>query len=245
MINSIVRYFCRMKKGIYKLVSPSGKVYIGQSVDITERKSSYRRLYCKGQPVIYKSLKKYGFENHEFEIICSLPKDVTQEVLNRIECAFIEAYKAAGFKMLNMREGGSYGAHSEETRRKLSEIGKGKRVSEETRQKMSAIHKGKKFSEETRQKLSEANKGKKVSEESKRKMSEKAKRPRTEKFLQANREHLKRIHKIPWTEERKRAHREGLLKYHEQKKPRTEAQIAASKETLRKMHERKLLKQAA
>lgn len=60
--------------GIYKITSPSGKVYIGQSIDITYRKYRYKHLKCKFQPKIYNSLLKYGFENHQFEIIeeCSL-----------------------------------------------------------------------------------------------------------------------------------------------------------------------------
>jgi hypothetical protein len=67
---------------------------------------------------------------------------------------------------------------SEETRRKLSEVQKGKILSEETRRKLSEVHKGKTPSEETRRKMSEAHKGntyclgKNHSEETKKKMSE-------------------------------------------------------------------------
>jgi len=55
--------------GIYKITSPSGRIYIGQSVDIDTRWIYYRNLTCKSQPKIYNSLKKYGAENHIFEII--------------------------------------------------------------------------------------------------------------------------------------------------------------------------------
>ena len=50
--------------------------------------------------------------------------------------------------------------HSQEQRRKISEVHKGKHHSLETRQKMSVSRKGKHFSKETRQKLSDAQKGK-------------------------------------------------------------------------------------
>jgi len=60
--------------------------------------------------------------------------------------------------------------HSEETRKKLSEVNKGKKHSEESKKKMSEVQKGKKVSEETRKRMSEANKGRKHSEESKKKM---------------------------------------------------------------------------
>jgi group I intron endonuclease len=60
--------------GIYKITSPSGRVYIGQSVNIENRFSHYKRLDCKGQVKLFKSLKKHGCEAHIFEVIeeCSV-----------------------------------------------------------------------------------------------------------------------------------------------------------------------------
>ena len=49
--------------GIYKITSPSGKIYIGQSKDIEKRFKAYKNLKCKGQPYIYRSLLKYGSGN--------------------------------------------------------------------------------------------------------------------------------------------------------------------------------------
>jgi len=68
--------------GIYKIISPSNKIYIGQSINIEKRFKQYKRLDCKKQPKIYNSLKKYGPENHIFEIIgeyelCELDKNET------------------------------------------------------------------------------------------------------------------------------------------------------------------------
>lgn len=69
--------------------------------------------------------------------------------------------------------------HSEETKRKLSEINKGKSSpmkgkhhSEESKLKISITRKGKPLSEEHRKKLSEAGKGRYYSEETRQKMSE-------------------------------------------------------------------------
>ena len=53
---------------------------------------------------------------------------------------------------------------------------KGKKHSEETKKKLSEIHKGKVFSEETRRRMSESAKRKKLSEEHKRKIAEAGKR---------------------------------------------------------------------
>ncbi len=68
--------------GIYKITSPSGKIYIGQSINIEKRFKQYKRLDCKKQPKLYNSLKKYNPENHIFEVIeeCSITQLNNQEI---------------------------------------------------------------------------------------------------------------------------------------------------------------------
>ena len=60
--------------GIYKIISPLGKIYIGQSIDIDVRFNNYKKLKCKSQLRIYNSFIKYGVDNHIFKTIeeCSL-----------------------------------------------------------------------------------------------------------------------------------------------------------------------------
>jgi group I intron endonuclease len=56
--------------GIYKITSPKGRVYIGQSVDVEKREVDYMHLRnCKAQTKLYRSLVKYGVFNHIFEIV--------------------------------------------------------------------------------------------------------------------------------------------------------------------------------
>lgn len=74
--------------GIYKITSPSKRFYIGQSVNIEKRFCSYKRLGCKGQPKLYNSFKKYGVENHTFEIIQEC--DVSE--LNDLERYYQDLY---------------------------------------------------------------------------------------------------------------------------------------------------------
>jgi len=69
--------------------------------------------------------------------------------------------------------------HREETKRKISESSKGKKIPKEHYEKLRALFKGKKLSEEVKRKMSEAHKGEKNhmygkhhSEETKRKISE-------------------------------------------------------------------------
>ncbi|MCK9370949.1 NUMOD3 domain-containing DNA-binding protein [Candidatus Dojkabacteria bacterium] len=65
--------------------------------------------------------------------------------------------------------------HSEETKRKLSEMKKGKKPSKEAIENMRKAQVGRKHSTETKEKIRLANLGKKHTEESKRKMGERSK----------------------------------------------------------------------
>lgn len=64
------------KCGIYKIISPSGKIYIGQSSNIDGRWEQYEKYPSSyiGQTRLYNSIKKYGYENHKLEIVelCSI-----------------------------------------------------------------------------------------------------------------------------------------------------------------------------
>jgi len=107
--------------GIYKITNPTGKVYIGQSWNINKRKVFYSNLLCKRQVKIYNSLKKYGWENHKFEIVHELPFDITQIILDTYEILYLQKYNECGFKMLNIRGGGSKGKLSATTIQKIKQ----------------------------------------------------------------------------------------------------------------------------
>lgn len=70
--------------GIYKITSPSGKVYIGQSTNIKYRWEMYYRLACKQQPKLYNSLLKYTPDKHQFDII----RECTLNQLNEYEIKY-------------------------------------------------------------------------------------------------------------------------------------------------------------
>lgn len=57
--------------GIYKITSPTGRVYIGQSTNIPSRWNVYKTLHAsiKKQTKLYRSLAKYGPQNHCFEVL--------------------------------------------------------------------------------------------------------------------------------------------------------------------------------
>ena len=68
--------------GIYKITSPTNKVYIGQSTNSLFRFGAYKRLNCKKQTYLYNSFLKHGVENHTFEIIEECSIDILNERLN-------------------------------------------------------------------------------------------------------------------------------------------------------------------
>jgi len=105
--------------GIYKITSPTNKVYIGQSWDIDNRKSGHKHCNHGYNDLLRNSVKKYGFDNHIFEVIHELPEDIDQTILDDYEIFYWNAYKDCGFKMLNVRYPGSKGKHSEETKQKM------------------------------------------------------------------------------------------------------------------------------
>jgi ribonuclease HI len=64
-----------MEAYIYKITSPTNKVYIGKTINLKNRISRYKNLNCIKQRFLYNSLKKYGWDKHKFEIIHTTNKD--------------------------------------------------------------------------------------------------------------------------------------------------------------------------
>lgn len=158
--------------GIYKITNPNGKVYIGQSINVNVRKRHYKGLRCKDQPSIYNSLKKYGWENHKFEIIeeCSMNLLNEREIFWKTDSLSKVNYNWNEVLFCNLFDSGG-GPKSEEHRKKIGEGNRGKKLSKSAKDKISKIHKGAKRSEETKRKISEAKKGCRYSKESSLKKS--------------------------------------------------------------------------
>lgn len=135
--------------GLYKIVSPARKIYIGQSRDINHR---FYRSLSNGiirQRRLYASLKKYGAGNHIFEIIHQLPIDISNTILDNYEELYIGQYKNCAFELMNLTGGGKSNRDlSKETREKLKKAATGKKY-----------WLSKKHTEETKQKIREANTG--------------------------------------------------------------------------------------
>lgn len=136
---------------IYRHTSPSGKVYIG----ITSKKNPEHR-WNKGRnyrntTYFYNAIKKYGWDNIKHEILFY---NVPEDRAKKLEISLIRHYKNLGISY-NITEGGEgvLGLkHSEECKKKMSEIRMSKYTSEERKElsrKAGLCNKGNKYNRKT------------------------------------------------------------------------------------------------
>jgi group I intron endonuclease len=152
--------------GIYKITSPSGRIYIGQTINIERRWSNYySSIGANSQPRLKNSFKKYGVENHQFDII----EYCLEEELNCSERFWQDEFDVTNKDNLNCsltKCGEKRYKHSEETRKKISELNRGKKLSDETKEKLRIINAGenspwfgKNHTDETKRKIGDAQVG--------------------------------------------------------------------------------------
>lgn len=171
-------------------------MYIGQTVMKLEDRMN-RHFNSNSSQYITRAIKKYGKENFEYDIIYTC-NDI--ETLNKAEIFFIKFFNTLTPNGYNISPGGKNFRYTDEMKKNLSNIMKGKNTwmngrhhSKETIEKMKMKRKNQKLSpehnkvfkhnkphsEETKKKLSELNRGKisnrkgvKLSDETKKKISE-------------------------------------------------------------------------
>lgn len=124
-----------MDSGIYKWTSPSGRVYIGQSKQLAQRKQWYdsNGIKSASMPKLKRSFKKYGIENHTYEIIeyCSLDSLDKREIYWGLYYNTLE-------EGLNCKLGEQNSIFSEETKSKMSLAKQGFKLSSEVEAKRQA-----------------------------------------------------------------------------------------------------------
>lgn len=176
--------------GIYKIKNPLGLVYIGQSVNIEKRFIQYKNP-SPSQSKIFNSIKKYGYNNHSFEIveICEINKlndreRFWQDFYNVLSCGLncrtTSAKDKSGIlsnttksKISQSRKGiKSLWLNSEERSLKISNSLTGKKLSEEHKLSLSKAQTGLKRSKEAIKKSVDSRAGFKMPNEAKNKISE-------------------------------------------------------------------------
>ena len=140
---------------------PNGKVYIG----ITSRRPKARWVCGNGyikNDHFYRAIQKYGWENIEHIIV---EQNLSKNDAAELEIKLIKEYKSNDYKFgYNMSSGGEFGGSgvivSQETRAKLSQKRKGRKLPEYVKNKISESLKGHYISEETKKKISQSLKAK-------------------------------------------------------------------------------------
>lgn len=109
--------------GIYKITCLlTGKSYIGKSVNVINRWLQYYRLEKRTMgKKLFNSLKKYGVDNHIFELI----EECEVIYLSEKEIFYIEKFNTF-LKGLNSTSGGEHFTHSDKTKKLISESLKGR-----------------------------------------------------------------------------------------------------------------------
>lgn len=86
-------------RGIYKFQNKiNNKIYIGQSIQLEERYKQHKRNYqnindSEYQYSFHSALRKYGFDNFDYEILIS-NNTFTKEELNELEIFYINKYNS-------------------------------------------------------------------------------------------------------------------------------------------------------
>lgn len=175
---------------IYKVVSPSGKVYIGQTIQpLNKRISSHFYVAFNKKLKAYntkisKAIRKYKTSLkwttlHKQVKIHNLDKWEKLEI--KLHNSYVGGYNSTAgghqtiYRSTNSQSGTKHHAYgksiSQETRDKISKANKGRTCSKQTRNKISKANKGKKRSAKFRKLISQSKRGKPLSIKTKKKIS--------------------------------------------------------------------------
>ena len=98
--------------GIYKFENKiNHKIYIGQANNLLNRYKRHKNNIndLSHQEVFYRALRKYGWDNFDYEILEEFPpEEYNQDNLNKLEIFYIQKYNSLNPNGYNMTKGGHY-----------------------------------------------------------------------------------------------------------------------------------------
>lgn len=115
---------------IYKITNPNGRLYVGKTYNTRKRINAHRCASKKERTgiILLNSIRKYGWENHKFDII----EEIADELMNEREMFWIAELKTYCYEypgQMNMTKGAegqrSTWMHDIERRKKASKSAKG------------------------------------------------------------------------------------------------------------------------
>jgi group I intron endonuclease len=171
--------------GIYKITNPNNLIYIGQSINIEKRFMQYKSP-CKTQKLIYQSFKKYGYDNHIFEVLeqCNISElnckerywqDFYNVLEHGLNCTLTKTNDKSGYlsnetkiKISASKKGIASNWKNIELRNlNISNSLKGKKLSDKHRLSLSISQTGLKRSKEAIEKSAKSRKGLKLTDKHK------------------------------------------------------------------------------
>lgn len=124
---------------VYMLTSPSGKRYIGRTIDFKRRMRQYEAKSRSDDSPIYREVNKYGFDNFKKEILETIDgeREFVDEELNRLERKYIEGYDTVrnGLNQHRWDSNTREIKFSDEIRKKMRKSQTGRKHSDESRRK--------------------------------------------------------------------------------------------------------------
>lgn len=110
--------------GIYKILSPSGKIYVGMTADsFQNRWNQHLTLLKRGNHHcvgLQRAFNKWGILNIKFEIVERLPLDVNKTNILLKEQEWWDYFNSQNIKLYNARPSGKGSVyHSNETKEKI------------------------------------------------------------------------------------------------------------------------------
>ncbi len=155
--------------GVYQIRNLlNSEIYIGSAVNFRKRWNTHRSCLRNNKHTnkfLQRAWNKYKESSFEFSILlkCSPEECISCET-------YLKNYYCADYNLCEVGNNRLGLKHSEETKKKMSDIRRGKFPSKESRVKMSESARQRKHSEETRRKISLVSTGRKMSEHTKLKL---------------------------------------------------------------------------
>lgn len=131
----------------------NGKVYIGQTVDLSSRMSSHKNKATYIKNKFYNAVRKYGWANFNYSVIAKVESDSLEsvtELLDKLEIEYIAQYDSY-YHGYNSTLGG-HSKRGYKLSKEFSDMCRNRFYSDETRKKMSIAAHNRKVSDSTREK---------------------------------------------------------------------------------------------
>ena len=141
---------------VYKATNVlNGHFYIGYTArGLQAREKAHRQTANSGQGHrLHRAMRKYGHENILFEVMADFDGD--EDLAKLYECEAIAKYKPE----YNLSYGGEGGSLAEESRKKIGDANRGRKMPPSHGEKRRAFLTGRKHTEETKEKIRAAQKG--------------------------------------------------------------------------------------